>query len=119
MTIYIIFTIIRCKICSDSIVMRTTTVTYCSTIIIIVHCLLLYLVTTVLSELDTANDLLIDEISGDAINARIMPRSKDFLPKEEPPWSIALGRALLLSILLTLRDCIHYVIATTTQRGYL
>jgi len=74
-----------------------------------------YLITPVLAEFDTANDLLIDEVGSDSVRLRIMPRSKDLFTEEEPPGSIPFHCSLFLGILLTLRDCVHYMITTASQ----
>ena len=73
------------------------------------------LVHSILSKLDAPDDLLVDEVCPNGILGRVVPRSKDLLAEEEPPWSIPLAGSLLFGVLLTLGDGIHHVITSTAQ----
>lgn len=77
------------------------------------------LVQSILSELDASDDLLVDEVCPNRVIGRVVPRSKDLLAEEEPPWSIPLTGSLLLGILLTLRNGIHHMITSTAQGRHL
>jgi len=61
-----------------------------------------YLITSVLAKFNAAYDLLVDQIGGNTIRLRIMPRSEDLFTEEQPPWSISLHCSLFLGILLAL-----------------
>lgn len=78
-----------------------------------------YLVTPVLPKLNPSHDLLVNEIGGHIILARVVPRSEDLLPEEEPPRCIALLRPLFFGVLLALRHSIHHMVIAAPQRGHL
>lgn len=75
--------------------------------------------TAVLSEFHPPDDLLINEVCGNVVLGRVVPGAEDLLPEEQPPGSIPLLGALLLCVLLTLRDGVHDVIVTAAQRRHL
>ncbi len=79
----------------------------------------MYPIAAVFSELDAAHDLLVDEVAGDAVLRRVVPRREDLLPEEQPPGGVSLLRALLFSVLLALRHGVHHVILTAAQRRHL
>lgn len=76
-----------------------------------------YLVTPVLPKLHPSHDLLVNEIGGHIVLVRVVPRSEDLLPEEEPPWRVALLRSLLFGVLLALRHSIHHMVIAAPQRG--
>lgn len=78
-----------------------------------------HLLTAILSELDPSHHLLIDEVSPHRVIGRVVPRSKNLFPEEESPRSVPLLGPQFLGILLTLGDCIHHVITSTTERRHL
>lgn len=76
-------------------------------------------VTAVFSELDAADDLLVDEVGGHLVVGGLVPRSEDLLAEEEPPGGVSLLRSLFLRVLLALRHGVHHVIAAAAQRRHL
>ena len=77
------------------------------------------LVQSILSKLYAPDDLLVDEVCPNGIFGRVVPWSKDLLAEEEPPWSVSLTGSLLLGILLTLGDGVHYMVTSTAQGRHL
>jgi hypothetical protein len=77
------------------------------------------LIQSILSKLDAPDDLLVDEICPNRVFGRVVPRSKDLLAEEEPPWSVSLTGSLLFGILLTLGDGVHHMVTSTAQGRYL
>lgn len=69
----------------------------------------------VLSKLHTSYDLLVDEVGGYLVISRVMPGGEYLLPEEQPPGGVSLLGTLLLSVLLTLRDSVHHVVAAAAQ----
>jgi len=74
-----------------------------------------HLIASVLAKFNATNNLLIDEVRSDPIHLGIMPRSKYLFAEEEPPGCVAFHCSLLLGILLTLRDGVHYVITSRAE----
>ncbi len=72
-------------------------------------------VAAVFSELDPSDGLLVDEVRSDLVVSRAVPWREDLLPEEQPPGGVPLLSALLLCILLTLGDGVHYVVAAAAQ----
>lgn len=77
-----------------------------------------YLVIYVCSKRIFSDCLLINEVDGSLIFLRVVPGEKHFFSEEKPPWNIFFY-SLFLSVLLTLRNYIHYVIPSTTERPFL
>lgn len=75
--------------------------------------------TAVLSELHTSYDLLVDEVGGYVVLSGVVPGGEDLLSEEEPPGGVSLLGTLLLSVLFTLRDSVHHMVAAAAQRGHL
>ena len=74
-----------------------------------------YRITPIFSELDTSDDLLIDEVGSCRIDGRIVPWRENLFPEEQPPWGVLFFGALFFSVLFTLGDGVHYMIGTTTK----
>ena len=75
--------------------------------------------TAVLSKFHPSDDLLVDEVVGHIVLGRVVPGVEDLLPEEQPPGGVPLLGALLLRILLALRDGVHDVVAPAAQRRHL
>lgn len=75
--------------------------------------------TAVLSKFNAPYYLLVDEVGGNVVVGGVVPGGEDLLPEEQPPGGVSLLGALLLGILLTLRDGVHDVVAAAAQRGHL
>lgn len=66
------------------------------------HGQIVLFVAPILAELDAADDLLVDEVGGDRVVGRLVPRSEDLFAEKEAPRGVALLGALLFRVLLTL-----------------
>lgn len=63
---------------------------------------LMYLVTLILSILQSSNDLSIDKVCADAVLAAVMPGGEDFFAEVKTPWCMLLLSSLPPHLLLTL-----------------
>ena len=64
----------------------------------------------------TSDVLLVNKIGSDGILHGIVPRREDLLSEEQTPRCVTLLGALLLGVLFALRDGVHHVIASASQR---
>jgi len=62
---------------------------------------------------NAVNNLLIDELSGDLVEARVVPRREQLLPVEQSPTVSRFYFALSTHQLLALSNGVHHVIQTT------
>lgn len=77
--------------------------------------LLAHLVTAILAQLQTLDDLPVDEVSAVLVFRAVVPRGEDLLAEEEPPGGVLLLLALFLHLLLALGDGIHQVLPAAAQ----
>ena len=75
-----------------------------------------YLVTSVFSKLNSSHDLLVNEISGNSVFTRLVPRSEDFFAEKQPPGGVPLLGSLLLGVLFALANGVHDVVTSTSER---
>ena len=80
------------------------------------HRQIFLLVATILAELHAPDNLLVNQIGGDLILGWLVPRREYLLSEEQSPRGVPLLSALLLGVLLALRDGIHHVVAAATKR---
>ena len=61
-----------------------------------------YLVTAILAELDSPDNLLVDKVGAHRVLCRVVPGGANLLAEEQPPGGISLLCPYLLGVLLTL-----------------
>lgn len=77
--------------------------------------LLAHLVTAILAQLQTLDDLPVDEVGAVLVFLAVVPRGEDLLAEEEPPGGVLLLLAPLLHLLLALGDGVHQVLPAAAQ----
>lgn len=78
-----------------------------------------HLWTLILSELQTPNDLFVNEVRADLVLFAVMPGREDLLAEIEPPGGVLFLAPFLLYLLLTLGDGVHQVLPAAAQSPHL
>ena len=76
-------------------------------------------VEAVLAERHAARDLRVDEVGGDRVVHRVLPRHEELLAEEESPRRLRLPAAVVSLQLLALRHRVEHVVAPVAQRRHL
>jgi len=74
---------------------------------------------SILVAVNAVDDLLIDELGGDRVKARVVPRREQLLAVHEAPRRARFHAALTASQLLTLADRVHDVVESAAERRHL
>lgn len=78
-----------------------------------------HLSTLILSQLQTMDDLFVNEVRADLVLSAVMPGGEDLLAEKQTPGSVLLLPSSPLYFLLTLGDGVHDVIPAAAQSPHL